>query len=59
MDEPDPSNVPLFPTIADVNEVNKLTMEDLNEEICVCKAQDSGEVQWMKQLQSGIANGQL
>ncbi|KAH6788835.1 hypothetical protein C2S51_003841 [Perilla frutescens var. frutescens] len=59
VDEPDPSAVRLFPRIADVNTVNKLKMEGLNEEICVYKAQDSGELQWMRQLRSGIAHDQL
>lgn len=59
VDEPDPSAVRLFPRIADVNNVNKKKMEDLNEEICVYRAQDSGEGQWMRQLQSGIAHDNL
>ncbi|XP_042007423.1 ATP-dependent DNA helicase PIF1-like [Salvia splendens] len=57
--EPDPDTVRLFPRISDVDEVNKEKMKGLGEEIYTYTAQDSGEKQWKRQLQIGIARDTL
>ncbi|XP_047949600.1 ATP-dependent DNA helicase PIF1-like [Salvia hispanica] len=59
VNEPDPDAVRLFPRISDVDEVNKEKMKGLGEEIYTYTAQDSGEKQWKRQLEIGIARDTL
>lgn len=54
-EEPDEAVLRLFPRIEDVDRVNGARLEGVGEEIIVYEAYDSGEKNWIDQLDRGLA----
>lgn len=53
--EIDPSAVRLYPRIGDVKKVNDKMLQDLNQELMVYTAVDTGSDPWKRQLNLGLA----